>query len=253
MIDYLNTLLPNLKQFSDSLDKKALLIEQPWVSVNGEGSFQKFIFRKNKELIVSNSGKVITGNWEYLPSAKSLMIEWGENKILLNQQFVDKGVLVLKYDGLPDKLFFLANENVIPDLNIKQYLQNIFYKKWNVVVVKGTDNRAYEFLKSDSRAFTGLIGQKVLLDAQRIDDCDFQEKGSNYKYYVRDSKVYARSSFFEIKVGEVRLMVESFFGVSPNNRAKKGDLVRIDGDFAPDGVYQIGIFRKLRVKNGVIV
>lgn len=251
----LYSLIPNLKRFSESLEKKAILVEQPWVNVDGEGNFNKLIFRKNNELVVSTNGMVTMGKWEYLSSAKSLMIEWGESKFLLNNEFVEKGVLILKYDGFSSRYLFLANENIIPDYNIEQYLKGIFYSKYKVAVLEAEDNQNYEVLRRfNSKDFVGQIGQIVLQNNLEVGDRVFQTKKSKITYYVKESKVFKKSTFFKITTTDkIQLIITSFFELTPSKRPKLGDIVEIGDDHAPDGVYKLGLFRRIKVKNGVIV
>jgi hypothetical protein len=66
MKQYLNNLLPRIKQFSESLDKKESFIDTPWVIVDEDLNQQKYIFKRNGELIMSLNGQVSIGKWEYL-------------------------------------------------------------------------------------------------------------------------------------------------------------------------------------------
>jgi len=119
---FLKNISKQLKQFSKSLDKKSILIDQPWALIDEEFEMQKLIFKKDGELIMSKNGKVSVGNWEYLNVSKSLLIDRGEDKILCREVYIDEGVLILKLDGTDSNFMVLANENHIPDLNIKDYL-----------------------------------------------------------------------------------------------------------------------------------
>ena len=253
MKNYINSILPKIRRFSESLDKNALLIEQPWVNIDSEGNYEKLIFRKNNELIMSSNGIASTGKWEYLPSANSLLIDRVKDKILLNQEFVEKGLMILKFDGFSDKYFILANENIIPDLNIERYLRNIYYKNCNVKIIYTTNNQEYEILRNDEYETTGLLGQTVLRNAVQISDCSFQSDSSKVIYYVKDSKIYKKSIIKEIKASDgTILLIECYTSDKP----KKGDIVRLShnkNDFAHDGIYKIGMFSKIKVENGVIV
>ena len=62
---YLNNLLSRLKQYSENLDRKEIFIEIPWVIVDDNQNQQKYIFKRNGDLI----------KWEYLSAARSLLID----------------------------------------------------------------------------------------------------------------------------------------------------------------------------------
>lgn len=124
MLLYIKNLLPRLRQYSQTLDKIELLVEHPWVLIDDENNQQKYIFRRNGDLLMSINGKGIKGKWEYLTVAKSLWIDRGQDNIMLNHDFVDPAVMVLKMDGNKDMPFVLANENLIPDMDVIRYLSN---------------------------------------------------------------------------------------------------------------------------------
>jgi len=99
MKTYLQSIVPQIQRFSQSLNKKAILINKPWAIVDSDGEIQKIIFKKNKELILSKNGQVTEGKWDYFPEAKSLLIDRGTDKILCNEAYIDEAVLIMKLDG----------------------------------------------------------------------------------------------------------------------------------------------------------
>ena len=123
---YLSNLLPRLQEYSLSLDKKEVFVEKPWVIVDENLNQQKYIFRRDGELIMSLNGTVKIGSWEYIAAAKSLLINRIQDKILLNQFFIDPAVMVLKKDGFKDENLIMANEILIPDLDVTTYLKKIY-------------------------------------------------------------------------------------------------------------------------------
>jgi len=255
MKDYLNSLLPRIRRYSDSLDKKSILIEQPWVIIDNEGNYEKLIFKNNQELIMSLNGIVSVGTWEYLSGAKSLFIDINKSKVLLNQEFIEKGLLVLKYDGFSDKYFLLANENIIPNLDVEKYLMRIFYNKRNISLIESSDKQRYEIARDSIDDMTGAIGQFVFQNANPINDGAFQSRNSKVNYYIKKSRIYKKSIVIEVKtLSGITLFIESFFITSKDQRPKKGDVVRLNNfDFAPDGIYKISLFKKIRVENRVII
>lgn len=255
MREYINSLLPRIKQFSDSLDKKSILIEQPWVMIDNQGDFEKLIFKSNNELIMSLNGIVTIGRWEYLPSAKSLLIDRTTNKVLLNQVFVEKALLVLKYDGFSDKYFILANQNIIPDLNVEDYLKSIFYKQYHIAIIESTDGQTYEIVRHADNEFVGIIGQMVLKNAKAVYEGSFQAKGSDIKYHIQNGKINKLSETIDFETMDGRkLVIEIFFQYNYEKNPKKGDIVRLNNNrIAPDGIYRLSRFKKINVKNGMIV
>ena len=88
MKNYLSNILPRIKQFSQDLDKKEGFVDVPWVIIDELQNQQKYIFKRNGELLMSLNGQVTVGKWEYLSAARSLLIDRNVDKILLNQNFI---------------------------------------------------------------------------------------------------------------------------------------------------------------------
>ncbi len=110
---------------TQTLKKKSILLEKPWALVDNDGAIQKLIFSKDNKLILSKNGVVTEGSWNYHPEAKSLFIDRGVDKLLLNEQYIDENVLILKRDGTDNEFFALANENTLPDYDVINYLKHI--------------------------------------------------------------------------------------------------------------------------------
>lgn len=256
MIAYINSILPKIKEYSESLDRRALLVEQPWVLIDKELNYQKFIFKKNNELLMSQNGIVTTGKWEYIPGAKSLLIDRIKDKILLNQEFVDKGLIILKYDGFDNNYFCLVNENIVPDLNIERYFKSIFYQRFNIAPIPLESNDTLEVIRQSPKDIVALFGQKVLLNCQPIDEGVFQSSKSQMKYYIKNGRIVKKSKTQMVKTKDgLYLHIESFLNsvyYDVKIKFNRGDIVRIDNDYAPDGTYVLITNKKIKVQNGVI-
>ena len=138
---YLSEIIPRLKKYSASLDQTALLVDKPWVVSNSSDSYDKLIFRSDGRVHLSRDGEVTDGKWEYLPEARSLLIDYGNRKRLYRHQYLDEAVLALKIDtkrSINDEYFLLVDENIIPDCNAKSYLIN----KYLSVIEPGYSNES---------------------------------------------------------------------------------------------------------------
>ena len=138
---YLQDLINRLAQFSEKLDNTSLFIDKPWVLIDSNSDRHKYIFQRNGSLLMSLNGQVKIGKWKYLAVAKSILIDRIEDKILLNQYFVNGAIMILKIDGANNQQLILANENEIPDLNIEKYMETLYDKNFNVVKRKLDDGR----------------------------------------------------------------------------------------------------------------
>ncbi len=113
MKEFLKDIFPRIIQYSKSLDDQTVLTNKSWVLISDDSKTREvWIFKRNNELIFSRDGIADKGTWEYLPESKSLYIEIGEVKRLINKAFVDDVILLLRLDGGKD-FIALANENKI--------------------------------------------------------------------------------------------------------------------------------------------
>jgi hypothetical protein len=131
---YLSDIIPRIRKYSASLDQTAFLVDKPWVVCEEDGAYQKLIFRRDGRVHLSNDGNVTDGKWEYLPEAQSLLIDYNNgSKKLYRHSFLDEAVLALKIDGRQSATssgyFLLANEQLIPDLNPKGYLEGKYINR----------------------------------------------------------------------------------------------------------------------------
>ena len=246
MKTYISKILPNLKRYSKSLDKKAILIDQPWVHVNEEGALAKYIFRSNGELIISEKGKVKSGNWEYISGANSLLIRKDSAQYLLNQDFTDEALLALKYDGVQADSFILANENLIPDLDVPKYLNELFYRKKSLRKIK-VNGETYGV---DTLGVS--VGSILFRDCKRV-DLPILTK-DNRKLYLEHGRVRKISSFIKINYKDAYYHIECFHrGILNRSYPKKGDLAfNSNKNPLPDGKYKLARFRSVKVKDGVV-
>jgi hypothetical protein len=184
---YLQNIVKDLKQFSESLDKQTLLINKPWALIDSDLGIQKLIFKKNKELILSKDGQVTEGKWDYFPEAKSLLIDRGFDKILCNENYIDDSILVLKMDGKKDDFFILANENNIPDLDAYAYLRRLYYNKYGIQNTPLADNRNIQ-IKPNNQNTLGS-GSSVTIDDSIAQDGEYITKDGSQKIYVQNNKI----------------------------------------------------------------
>jgi hypothetical protein len=242
---YLNNLLTRLRQFSATLDRKEIFIESPWVIIDENQNQKKYIFKRNGDLIISINGEVIDGKWEYLSAAKSLCINTGNKKLLLNQDFIDPTVMVLKKDGLKGENLILANENLLPDLDVVKYLKKLFYQKNSVATAKLNDGKILEL-----HYYDGYINNNIVtIETEPIEDCSVETLDLKTRYVITSgkiSKVFVKRDY-ETKQGKITIEVQQ------HSDPKKGDLVLMNNTLAPDGKYKIGFFNTITVANGRII
>jgi hypothetical protein len=133
MLPYINSLISRLSYYSKGLDQKSIFVEQPWVYIDENQNYHNHTFHSDGRMLMSKNGTAKYGTWEYLPIQKSLVIRRSaDDIILLNQVFIDEGVMFLKKDGAVEEPFVLVNKSVIPDLDVEKYLKDCFIKAKNL-------------------------------------------------------------------------------------------------------------------------
>ncbi len=246
---YLQHIVSDLKNFSKSLDKKAILIDKPWALIDSDFEVQKLIFKKNNELIMSKDGQVVIGKWDYLPEARSILIDRGKDKILCNEGFIDEGVMILKKDGTKNNFFVLANENIVPDLDAYRYLKELRDRKLNITTWKLADGRTLEVLR-DIGDYETRVGNRVTIEAEEIIDGVFKVEDSARKYIIKNSRILEILNEVTYKTKDgIEIMVEQKY----SHIYRKGDRVWINSKNAPDGKYKIIEASNIEVKDGKIL
>jgi hypothetical protein len=255
MKEYLRSIIPSIKNFSQSLDKTSLLIDKPWVLIDENHDVQKLIFKKNKELILSNNGQVTLGSWDYLAEAKCLLIDRGTDKILCNQGYIDEGILILKLDASVDQFFILANQNIITDLNVFKY---ILWKRrlhLNIRSITLSTGEILEAFPKEEWRANLEIGDEVSIDLERVADGEyFVARGEfddfTIKLTVKDSLIANKKYLKQYKSKDgIILIVEQ---TNPFVSYKIGDKVVQKVGVIKDKKYKIIGARYIHVRNGVI-
>lgn len=245
MKQYLSKLLPRIKQYSQTLDKKELFVDAPWVIIDEQQNQQKYIFKRDGELVMSLNGHVTIGKWEYLSAARSLLIDRNVDKILLNQSFIDPAVMVLRKDGSKEENLVLANEVLLPDLDVVKYLKDLFYQKNNIKTSLLRNGERLEFHNC-----SGVINENIVtIEGEPVPNGTVVLAKSGRKLLIKDSKI--------IKV-IVRQSYDTNFGTIIIERGEdsypsKGDFVYMEGETpAYDGRYKLGFMKYITVENGRI-
>ncbi|HAL81597.1 MAG TPA: hypothetical protein DCO83_04650 [Mucilaginibacter sp.] len=153
MLPFVKSLLPRLKQYSKNLDQTSIFIDKPWIMIDENKDQHHYVFHKDGRLIMSLNGSVQIGKWEFLAGSNSLLIDRIKDSMLLNQEFIEDGLMFLKKDGLKDHFFILINKNVIPDLDYEKYLKKCFINLKDLRKFASNNQKSYyaTSLYSDSQ------------------------------------------------------------------------------------------------------
>lgn len=248
MKPYISNIIKHLTQFSASFDKQEIFIDKPWVIIDENPDHLKYIFRKDGSLIISLNGQVTIGKWEYIQGAKSLLIDRIQDKILLNPKFIDSAVLVLTMDGLKDDFFILANELIIPDLDVSNYLKELYYQKKNIKTLDIGNGEYLEIQNYEGDCDDNL----VTIEGESIKDAVYRIDGKNY--YIVNSLLKYVHAINSYKTDKGIVDIEFMFDNVSNSNGNllKGDNVFINNTIAPDGKYKLSSSTHFTVENGSV-
>jgi len=257
MKDYLKSWIPRIQNFSLKLDKLSKLYNQPWVLVNDLNDFIKIIFQDRGKLIVSKNGVVSDGSWELVLSANSVLLDINNEKHLYNHQFIDNGLMILKLDGHSTDFFVLANQNIIPDLDVLSYLT----AKYSVPTstnhktsLKTYYEKELELQDGDNLQIVedlGYMGSTVVkIKNKDVPDGFYRLANEQIAYQIQDSKIKMEYYIETFKQCDGKIIE---IGGNRVSGVTKGSPVWLDGNQAPDGKYKKGWLSHIEVKGGKII
>lgn len=241
--------IQQLQNYNKGFIKRTILLNKPWTLIDEEQQVQKLIFKSNDELIISKNGDVKRGKWEYLVEAKSFLIDRGEDIILCQEGFLDEAALILRKDGANDIFYVFANENLLPDLNVKEYLISLKYKSMNLSVERVNNGKRIEIHPTSNKPAMISIGSEVSEDLKKISDGKYNIQNSNIEIHVIDSCIVniVYRNQYETLAGVV-IHIEQ----QKLSDYEEGDKVFLNNRPAPDGKYAIRNGFSFTVNEGII-
>ena len=190
-------------------------------------------------------GVISDAKWEYLPTAKSLIITSNHDKILYKHGFFDKALMVLQLEAKEPILYTFANENYIPDLNVKGYVFNKITAKLFEEVYDQINGGKISVL-SKHRFGQPEVGMKAYAGYEFIEDGVYTFT-TNQKVTVENG-IITKIMYLEKIVTSDGITFHSeqkdYYSLSPH------DILWTDTDPAPTGKFEIGFMNYMHVLNG---
>lgn len=123
MIEYIQQLLPRLREFSSQLEKKELFVDKLFTLLQPNNEVHQYTFNRDGKLILAVNGKAIEGSWQLLATGQ-LLINRGKNDIItLDFDFLHQDVMIMKLGGTVDNPFIIYRQEKIEDGNVLKFLQ----------------------------------------------------------------------------------------------------------------------------------
>jgi len=126
----LSVLIPRVRKLSQKFDNTSLILSHHWVLVDKINSKKKlYIFRKNKELLISEDGQVDIASWRYL-GKNTLLVENNTVKNLYKHGFFDQNLIAIKIRDDENYSFFVNEEEFDHGLNSENKIAKYLYDKY---------------------------------------------------------------------------------------------------------------------------
>jgi len=126
----LSVLIPRVRTLSQKFDNTSLILSHHWVLVDEINSKKKlYIFRKNKELLISEDGQVDIASWRYL-GKNTLLVENNTVKNLYKHGFFDQNLIAIKIRDDENYSFFVNEEKFDHGLNSENKIAKYLYDKY---------------------------------------------------------------------------------------------------------------------------
>lgn len=149
MKTFIGEIIPKIQRFSKKLDDLTLLTNQHWVSISDILNKKTvYIFRPNKQLLISENGVVQKGCWEYLGN-QSLLIDTNKQSYLLKHGFFDENVIALKFDSSEKFVFFVNEAKFDNELNNIDDILIFLESKYLINASINNTNPKTKFAKKD--------------------------------------------------------------------------------------------------------
>jgi hypothetical protein len=190
MYEFIRNIIPRIQSFSKRLDQIEVFVDRSWILVDENNNKHEYNFlRDNNQLIMSLNGKVKLGSWKLLPTGK-LLIERGEDALLLDNAFIDKAILILKKGNSDELPFILFDDKLIPDGDIVNYLIGI---EKSISIPENTSGfllrPGYLITKEDVLGNQFTPGAQIINN--QIHDGYFPSNNDNSKYLeIKDNKIF---------------------------------------------------------------
>jgi hypothetical protein len=267
MKTFLSDIFPRIHRFSEDLDILTLLTNQHWVSIDDtESNKIIYIFRPNKELLISKNGKVERASWEYLGN-KSILIDVNSVCYLFKYGFFNENILALKVDNSSEYAVFVNENNFEGELNsiskINEFLMHKYFDSNNQLLIDTTsgnlvidtntqtvfrntiDNITLKIISIDNNT----IGAMVYIDNQIAHDNSYiyLHNEIEYKLIVENGKIIERYYLEKYR--------NYIFEKKSNGIPEIGDKIfKSNGELVEDGMHSYSIlFKRYKTVNGVIV
>jgi hypothetical protein len=123
MINYIQQLLPRIREYNSRLDKRELFVDKLFTLLQPNNKVHQYTFNRDGRLFLAIDGVTTEGKWELLATGQ-LLINRGKNDIItLDFDFLHPDILIMKLGGTIDNPFIIYRSDIIKDGNVLNFLK----------------------------------------------------------------------------------------------------------------------------------
>ena len=124
MKQFLSQIIPRLKEYSDTLNRKEIFVNKTWLLIDNDSNFTQYTFERKEVYKSVSGGQAKKGNWKLLTATNQVWLEFndGEN-YMLKMIFASDKVLILT-DNIGANFFPFIN--TLSDIRTLEDLQRHF-------------------------------------------------------------------------------------------------------------------------------
>jgi len=117
MKTFIVDIFPKIQRYSQQLTNLTLLTDHHWINIDNILSDKTiYIFRKNKDLLISDNRTIEKAKWSY-EGRKDLLIETSKQSYLFRHGFIDENILALKINNNDEYAVFVNEKKYDREIN----------------------------------------------------------------------------------------------------------------------------------------
>ncbi|APQ17920.1 hypothetical protein [Maribacter hydrothermalis] len=193
MLEYLNFLLKKVLPLNNKLTTIALLQDRTWIKLSTNGVAEKWFFRNNGILSISQNGNIIDGAYEYLN--EYLAISFLNEKKLFEKHFIYNEILILKQDSTDPELYAFYDNSKFTENEFIAHIENSRKKDLNITLLKLIDFTEVEVVRKplDKEIKTGNL---VLINGEKTSLKSLETEHNLYELINgKISKIYFKKKY----------------------------------------------------------
>lgn len=241
MLAFLKYYIQKLKESNAEIKNITKIINKTWVQFDNTRVHKKWFFKSANLLSVSVNGIVSDGTYEFVNGY--LIVRVGSEKLLFNNSFFEKDVLVLERDSTNAETIVFFNEKKFDKEDFISLITNYRKKALNIKELKLMDNTIVEIIDGNSKF--NIEGKKVLINNKQT---KLKELETEEQLIVLNDSVISKR-FFK---GKYALEKNKVTILQKYKNISSGDFVSNYDNKLKNDFYKIGAIKGVKIENNKV-